>query len=79
MESVAIRSLHNPNLFKSDVYRHAAIAVAVGIAIRILVAIPVSISVAPVPLVPMEWLGSRCESILMVPLIILQFGHGHLR
>lgn len=38
---LANRALQNPNLFKHDIYRQAAIAVALGIGIRLLVAIPV--------------------------------------
>ena len=38
---VAVRALRNPELFKHEHFRQAAIAVAVGVAIHLIVQIPV--------------------------------------
>lgn len=42
--TIAHRALQNPELFKSEHYRQAALAVVAGIAIRVIIAIPVSVS-----------------------------------
>lgn len=39
----AFRALQNPDLFRNEHYRQAALAVAAGIAIRLIIAIPVSL------------------------------------
>jgi len=39
--TIAFRALQNPELFKADVYRHAALAISAGIAIRLLVEVPI--------------------------------------
>lgn len=39
--SIAVRALQNPNLFRYEHFRQAALAVAAGVVIQIIIQIPV--------------------------------------
>lgn len=47
---IAVRALRNPELFRYDHFRQAALAIAVGVAIQLIIQIPVCSSTAHIDL-----------------------------